>query len=145
MMPWSVLAQPAPTVTPTQSPAVPGAGSTPQVGQMSALSFPGGIYPPEPCKSADSEERSFCPGMGAPGSQTKAGTACTFDDWLKDKRQNLWVHDPEITALGKGGERSRQFISWVLSHPSDDDSPNIMSVWKLSRNIAYFMLYSNWF
>src|SRR3989344_2262819 len=140
MMPWSVLAQPAPTVTPTQSPAVPGAGSTPQVGQMGALSFPGGIYPPEPCKSADSEERSFCPGMGAPGSQPKAGTACTFDDWLKDKRQNLWVHDPEITALGKGGERSRQFISWVLSHPSDDDSPNIMSVWKLSRNIAYFML-----
>src|SRR3989338_7778169 len=88
------------------------------------------------CKRAKGDARSHCPKVEG------ANYSCApdYDSWLKDKTQNFWVNDPEVTALGKGGERSRQFLLWTLTHPSDDDSPNIMSIWMLSRNIAYFML-----
>ena len=113
-----------------------GATSSAQVSQISALNLPGGVSPPEMCKSAKGDARSHCPKVEG------ANYSCApdYDSWLKDKTQNFWVNDPEVTALGKGGERSRQFLLWTLTHPSDDDSPNIMSIWMLSRNIAYFML-----
>ncbi len=53
---------------------------------------------------------------------------------------DVWVRDDEVTSLWKGGERSRQFLYWVLTHPSIDNHPTILWVWGLSRNIVYFLL-----
>ena len=54
--------------------------------------------------------------------------------------KDVWVRDYEVEALGKGGERARQFISWVLTHPSIDNHPTILSIWSFSRNVVYFLL-----
>ncbi len=77
-----------------------------------------------------------------PGSTSTISYPCaaSYDDWLTDKTKNFWVRDPEITALGKAGERSRQFLYWALNHRSIDNHPAILSIWSLSRNITYFLL-----
>src|SRR3989344_5590217 len=66
--------------------------------------------------------------------------AASFADWERNKSQNLWVSDPDVTALGKAGERSRQFLYWTLTHRSIDNHPVILSVWSFARNIVYFFL-----
>lgn len=66
--------------------------------------------------------------------------AANYDAWTRNKSQNLWVSDPEVTALGKAGERSRQFLYWTLTHRSIDDHPVILSVWSFAKNIVYFFL-----
>ena len=119
----------APTVAPTVGPSLPPVAPPAAVGASA-------VPTPEPCKSARGDARSYCPKVEGKNYVC----ASSYEEWLKDKRQNFWVDDPEITALGKGGERSRQFLYWVLTHPSDDDSPVILQIWSLSRNIAYFLL-----
>lgn len=89
----------------------------------------------------DAVDENGNPILDANGIPQKTYRCATdFASWQADKTLNYWVDDPEVTALGKGGERSRQFLLWVLSHPSDDDSSVIMQVWALSRNIAYFFI-----
>jgi len=66
--------------------------------------------------------------------------APSYEEWLKNKSQNLWVSDPDVTALGKAGERSRQFLYWTLTHRSIDDHPVLLSVWSFVKNIVYFFL-----
>src|SRR3989338_1440498 len=75
---------------------------------------------PDPCQSGGSNPGSYCPDLSRadkPEYREKnapdiANYRCadTYEDWLKDKSLNFWVEDPEVTALGKGGERSRQFL-----------------------------------
>src|SRR3989344_6017593 len=66
--------------------------------------------------------------------------AANYYDWIRNKSQNLWVSDPDVTALGKEGERSRQFLYWTLTHRSIDDHPIILSIWSLAKNVVYFLL-----
>lgn len=66
--------------------------------------------------------------------------AANYYDWVRNKSQNLWVSDPDVTALGKAGERSRQFLYWTLTHRSIDDHPVILAVWSFAKNIVYFFL-----
>ncbi len=106
---------------------------------------------PEPCFSGQGgvppaqRTASYCPDLSKADPNAKhdpANYKCagTYDEWLANKELNFWVHDPEITALGKGGERSRQFLLWVLTHPSIDDHPVILEIWSLSRNVATFLI-----
>ena len=66
--------------------------------------------------------------------------AASYNDWVRNKSQNLWVSDPEVTALGKAGERSRQFLYWTLTHRSVDDHPVLLSIWTFTKNMVYFFL-----
>ncbi len=71
------------------------------------------------------------------------GESCTndFEEFRKDPiNQHFWIRDPKITEQGKADERARQFIYWVITHPSIDNHPTIINIWKLTRNIAYFFL-----
>jgi len=132
------------------------------------LSDPAQFVEPQPCasgqgdKPSSARQGSFCPNLAAaciidpalPADQKKsiedrckkesdqyaASCAKTYSEWLTDKNKNFWVEDPEITALGKGGERSRQFLLWVLTRQSIDDHPTILEVWKLSENVALFFI-----
>lgn len=132
------------------------------------LSDPSQFVEPEPCasgqgdKPSSARQGSYCPNLAAaciidpalPADQKKiledrckkeseqysASCAKNYSEWLADKNRNFWVEDPEITALGKGGERSRQFLLWVLTRPSIDDHPTILEVWKLSQNVALFFI-----
>ncbi len=132
------------------------------------LSDPAQFVEPDPCasgqggKPAATRQGSFCPNLAAacvvdpklPADQKKAledqcktesdqyaqNCSKSYDEWLANKNTNFWVEDPEITALGKGGERSREFLLWVLTRPSIDDHPTILEVWKLSQNVALFFI-----
>lgn len=54
-----------------------------------------------------------------------------------DPSQVQWVFDPEVTVVGKGADRARQFLWWVLSHPGIYSVPVIAEIWAFSRNIVY--------
>lgn len=110
---------------------------------------------PEPCRSGGSPVGSYCPNLGlacdrstpekdarcdTEARQYAASCANSYEEWTADKSKNFWVHDPEVTALGKGGERSRQFLLWVLTHRSIDSSPVILDVWKFSATAATFLI-----
>ncbi len=75
------------------------------------------------------------------GNET-VGCQCaqSLEDWQTDKGKNYWVKDPEITALGQGGERSRQFLYWTLTHPSIEDQQTLRGVWLFSLYIALALL-----
>lgn len=73
--------------------------------------------------------------------QERCAEGDTFDKQLEDFNSDpvhvhLWVESPEITEQGKADERARQFIYWVLSHPSIDDHPTLKKVWGVSMQIA---------
>lgn len=108
-------------------------------------------YQPPKCTSGqghlDPSQRigSYCPDIRASDPQAKETNlpypcATTYEEWLKNPNLNFWVEDPEVTSLGKGGERSRQFLLWALTRQSIDDHPVILDVWKLSQNVALFMI-----
>jgi len=63
----------------------------------------------------------------------------SYEDFKKDPINNhFWVDDEEITNQGKADERARQFIHWVLNHPSVDNHPSIFTIWLSVRNVVYF-------
>lgn len=65
----------------------------------------------------------------------------SFDEFKENPACNhLWVEDPEITAQGKADERARQFIYWVINTSSIDAHPTLLSIWNISRNVAYFLV-----
>lgn len=51
-----------------------------------------------------------------------------------------WIPDATVTEVGKNAERARQFLFWVLSHPSVDNAPVLAQLWSISRNIVYLFL-----
>jgi len=109
---------------------------------------------PEPCASGQGHipkpqrQPSYCPDLAASDDKVSSedsqaytrNCATSFEAWLADKEKNFWVEDPEVTALGQQGERSRQFLLWTLTHQSIDDIPSLLSVWELSRNVAMFLI-----
>jgi len=71
------------------------------------------------------------------------GEACAtdFEDFKKDPiAKHYWIRDEQITQQGKANERARQFIYWVISHPSIDNHQSLLSIWSLTRNITYFFI-----
>lgn len=66
--------------------------------------------------------------------------ASSYQEWQENPRMSYWVNDEKVTAAWKEGERSRQFLYWVVSHNSIDTAPAIFKVWSVSRNIAIFLL-----
>ena len=108
-------------------------------------------YQPPKCTSGqghlDPSQRigSYCPDIRTSDPNAKDTNlpypcATTYEDWLKNPNLNFWVEDPEVTALGKSGERSRQFLLWALTRQSIDDHPVILDVWRLSQNVALFLI-----
>jgi len=81
-----------------------------------------------------------CPeGLSEIYSQMGEKCVTSYEEFKKDPVNNhFWVDDEEITAQGKADERARQFIHWVLSHPSIDSHPSIFTIWSNVRNVAYF-------
>lgn len=57
-----------------------------------------------------------------------------------DPTQANWQVDVEVTEVGKSSERARQFLYWVLSHPSIDSVPVLAQMWAFSRNIVYIFV-----
>jgi hypothetical protein len=53
------------------------------------------------------------------------------------QQYHYWVEDPDVTALGKSLERSRQFLYWAVTRPAVDESPVLKQIWGVSRNVAY--------
>ena len=53
---------------------------------------------------------------------------------------HYWVEDPEITALGKASERSRQFINWAISRQAIDQALPLKQIWSMNRNIAISLM-----
>ena len=91
------------------------------------------------------EPRSCSLGYGCPEGLSEiyshAGEKCvtSYEEFKKDPVNNhFWVDDEEITTQGKADERARQFIHWVLTHPSIDNHPSIFTIWSNVRNVAYF-------
>lgn len=76
----------------------------------------------------------------AKNTGTEPPCASTYAEWLDNPHLDFWVEDPDVTALGKGGERSREFLLWALTRQSIDDHPVILDTWKLSQNIALFLI-----
>jgi len=81
-----------------------------------------------------------CPeGLSEIYSQMGEKCVTSYEEFKKDPVNNhFWVDDEEITTQGKADERARQFIHWVLSHPSIDSHPSIFTIWSNVRNVAYF-------
>lgn len=114
--------------------------------------IPGGNFAePLPCASGQGDrppsqrQGLFCPDISSadPNADTQNITleyACTYQEWVNNPELNFWVQDPEVTALGKSGERSRQFLLWALTRQSIDDHPVILDVWRLSQNVALFLI-----
>ena len=117
-------------------------------------------YEPPKCKSGKGEspvesrgkggnnEGEYCIRLGltaekrdnAKNTQNEPPCARTYQEWLDNPHRDFWVEDPDVTALGKGGERSRQFLLWALSRQSIDDHPVILDTWRLSQNVALFFV-----
>ncbi len=88
---------------------------------------------------------SYCPDFRSADPQAKDTNlpypcASSYEEWAANPSLNFWVEDPDVTSLGKGGERSRQFLLWALTRQSIDDHPVILDVWKLSQNVALFLV-----
>jgi len=91
------------------------------------------------------EPRSCSLGYGCPEGlseiYSQMGEKCvtSYEEFKKDPvNSHFWVDDEEITTQGKADERARQFIHWVLTHPSIDNHPSIFTIWSNVRNVAYF-------
>lgn len=109
------------------------------------------FFTPKPCTSGQGDKPSsqrsgsYCPDLCKSDPNTKQ-TQCTYacansyEEWIDDPNLNFWVEDPDVTALGKGGERSRQFLLWTLTHPSIDNHPVLLEIWQLSESVALFMI-----
>jgi len=97
------------------------------------------INPPIPCRAFPLN----CPQDLINTIYRPRGEACAtdFDNFREDPvNRHYWVEDPKITALGKADERARQFIYWVISHPSIDNHPTLLNLWRFTRNITYFLI-----
>lgn len=74
--------------------------------------------------------------------ECKKAFSCANDlnEWQSKKSSNFWVNDPEVTSLGLGGERSREFLYWTLTHPSVEDQQTLRTVWQFSLFITLALL-----
>jgi hypothetical protein len=137
----SVFAQiPTSTPAPTTAPILPSNPSPNNLG----IPYVGCVLPNGvsacPDKLTNDYYKKFC---RADGQCERCARGSSFQEQVDDFKRDptlvhLWVEDPEITEQGKADERARQFIWWVLNHPSIDDHRTLKDVWNFSRNIAIF-------
>src|SRR3989304_1029375 len=53
---------------------------------------------------------------------------------------SAWRFDPVTTEIGKRAERARQFVNWVLTHPSIDNHAVFRQVWLVSSGVTFFLI-----
>ncbi|GIW64440.1 MAG: hypothetical protein KatS3mg092_0373 [Patescibacteria group bacterium] len=73
--------------------------------------------------------------------EKNTGELCTTDyEVFKSDpiKYHFWTYDEEVTIEGRAKERARQFIYWVITHPSIDNHPTLLKIWSSARNVAYF-------
>lgn len=75
--------------------------------------------------------------------QKRNGEKCTTD--YNEFKSNpaffhYWTDDLEVTIEGRAKERARQFIFWVMNHPSIDNHPILIKIWSTVRNLSYFFV-----
>lgn len=76
-------------------------------------------------------------------TQKGKGEKCTTDynEFKTDPSlYHYWTDDTEVTIEGRSKERARQFIFWVMNHPSIDNHPVLIKVWSTARNLSYFFV-----
>lgn len=61
-------------------------------------------------------------------------------NYIYNGPKDKWVYDADITALGKAGDRARQFVYWAVNTKSLDNSAALKMLWSTSRNIMYVLL-----
>ncbi len=74
--------------------------------------------------------------------QKGTGEKCTIDYQEFKSNPTLyhyWTDDEQVTIEGRAKERARQFIYWVMTHPSIDNHPTLIKVWSSARNVSYFL------
>lgn len=74
-------------------------------------------------------------------SQKNNGEKCTtnYQEFKSDPfRYHFWTDDEKVTVEGRAKERARQFIFWVMNHPSIDNHPVLIKIWLSTRNLSYF-------
>jgi hypothetical protein len=123
----------SPTPDPDLSPAAtitPG-GPVPTA-IINTPTVPGGFLDTAPVPSPVYE--ACFAGFGYPEDPNNPGTP--IYNGPKDK----WVYDADITALGKAGDRARQFVYWAVNTKSLDNSAALKMLWSTSRNIMYVLL-----
>ncbi|MCX7955673.1 MAG: hypothetical protein N2593_01005 [Patescibacteria group bacterium] len=75
-------------------------------------------------------------------AQKNTGEKCTtnYQEYKNDPmRYHYWTDDHQITIEGRAKERARQFIFWVMTHPSIDNHPTLIKIWSSARNLSYFL------
>jgi hypothetical protein len=73
-------------------------------------------------------------------SHAKYTCVKTLEDFKLNPSSHYWIEDPSITAQGQANERARQFLNWTMSHNAIDDHLTLKEVWKITRNIAIFLV-----
>jgi len=53
---------------------------------------------------------------------------------------SAWRFDPVTTEVGKRAERARQFVNWILTHPSIDNHAVFRQVWLISSGVTFFLI-----
>ncbi|MBW7960492.1 hypothetical protein H3C65_03310 [Patescibacteria group bacterium] len=85
-----------------------------------------------------------CPSeINAVYEQKGNGEKCTtdYEEFKKDPSlYHYWTDDTQVTIEGRAKERARQFIYWVMNHPSIDNHPVLIKVWSTARNLSYFLV-----
>lgn len=56
---------------------------------------------------------------------------------LISKAFGAWEFDAEVTEVGRGAERARELLYWVMTHPTDYTNPGIRILWQGVRNSVY--------
>ena len=75
--------------------------------------------------------------------QRGKGEKCTtnYQEFQSNPGVNhYWVEDEEVTTQGNSNDRARQFIYWVMTHPSIDNHPVLIKIWSTARNLSYFFV-----
>jgi len=75
-------------------------------------------------------------------SQKSTGEKCTtnYEEYKSNPAlYHFWTDDLQVTIEGRAKERARQFIFWVMNHPSIDNHPVLTKVWSSARNVSYFL------
>lgn len=97
-----------------------------------------------PTPMADTPKAYACPPEFEEIYQQKgAGEKCTTDynEFKSDPSlYHYWTDDLQVTIEGRSKERARQFIFWVMNHPSIDNHPALIKIWTTARNLSYFFV-----
>jgi len=89
------------------------------------------------------------PSVAGPTPQACPKFTCPLDNdgnpVFCEPGKDKWVYDPEVTALGKGGDRARQFIFWTINTRSFEDTQDFLLLSRvlacLSQRVQYLSVW----